>query len=84
MVIVEGRFIGVISWLLGILLALPLTLVLSYVFGVALVNSPLAPAFSLSGYGVWLIIILMISCLASALPARSASRLTIREVLAYE
>ncbi len=84
MVIVEGMFIGVISWLLGILLALPLTLVLSYVFGVALVNSPLAPAFSLSGYGVWLIIILMISCLASALPARSASRLTIREVLAYE
>ena len=33
---------------------------------------------------IWLVVVLALSVLASLLPARSAARLTIREVLAYE
>jgi putative ABC transport system permease protein len=33
---------------------------------------------------LWLVIVILLSALASAVPARNASRLTVREVLAYE
>jgi putative ABC transport system permease protein len=33
---------------------------------------------------VWLVIVLVLSALASFVPARNASRLTVREVLSYE
>jgi putative ABC transport system permease protein len=84
LVVVEGMLIGAASWLLGIVLAFPLTIILAYAFGMALVSSPLDPAFSVQGYLIWLCIVLFIAAVASAVPARSASRLTVREVLAYE
>jgi putative ABC transport system permease protein len=40
--------------------------------------------FTVSGYLIWLGLVLVLSALASILPARNAARLTIREVLAYE
>jgi len=40
--------------------------------------------FSWDGFLVWLVLIMIISALASGLPARTASRLTVREVLSYE
>lgn len=33
---------------------------------------------------LWLLVVLLLSAIASVLPARNAARLTIREVLAYE
>jgi putative ABC transport system permease protein len=84
MVIGEGMIIGIISWLLGTLLALPIGAALCYVVGMSMLNNPLPPVFSLNGFLVWLAIILVLSVLACVLPARNATRLTVREVLAYE
>ncbi len=84
MVVIEGMFIGTISWILGIFLAVPITYVLNSVVGMALLNSALPFVLSLDGFIIWLIIVAVLSALASALPARYASRLTIREILAYE
>jgi len=81
---VEGIFIGVLSWLLGTGLALPLSKLLSDAVGLAFVKSPLSYTFSVGGVLTWLIVVVILSALASFLPARSASRLTVREVLAYE
>jgi putative ABC transport system permease protein len=36
------------------------------------------------GIFIWLGVVLLLSVVASLVPARSAARLTIREVLAYE
>jgi putative ABC transport system permease protein len=36
------------------------------------------------GYAIWFGLVLVLSVVASIVPARSAARLTIREVLAYE
>jgi putative ABC transport system permease protein len=36
------------------------------------------------GFTIWLAMVVVLSMVASLWPARSASRLTIREVLAYE
>ncbi len=83
-VLVEGVFIGVISWLLGVVLAMPISLGLNASLGDSLLGSTLNFQMNSVGYLLWLGIVLMISILASALPARNASRLTIREVLAYE
>jgi putative ABC transport system permease protein len=38
----------------------------------------------MQGLWLWLVVVLILSALASFIPARNASRLTVREVLAYE
>jgi putative ABC transport system permease protein len=84
LVLVEGMLIGVISWALAILLAIPISIALSNIVGLAFLTVPMQAAFSLDGYLIWLALVLSLSALASLLPARRASRLTVREVLAYE
>ena len=83
-VVVEGVVIGGISWLLAVLLAFPITYLLSYILSVAIFNSMIDVKFTFAGFGLWLLLVLGLSALASVLPAHSAARLTIREVLAYE
>jgi putative ABC transport system permease protein len=83
-VIVEGMMIGVISWILGALLAIPIGIAIANIVGRLFFQSPMEFIFSMDGFLVWLVIVLILSALASFLPARSASRLTVREVLAYE
>jgi putative ABC transport system permease protein len=82
--IVEGILIGLISWLAGSLCAVPLSYLLSDALGMALLQSPLARTFSMQGVWLWLVAVVILSALASFLPARNASRLTVRDVLAYE
>jgi putative ABC transport system permease protein len=84
MVIVEGVIIGSISWVLGTLLSFPITYLLSYIISSAIFNSQIAVHFTYQGFGLWLLVVLALSAIASILPARNAARLTIREVLAYE
>ena len=83
-VIVEGVVIGSISWFLGALLSFPFTYLLSNIVSQAIFNSPIDVHFTWMGYVIWLAVVLILSALASVLPARSAASLTIREVLAYE
>ncbi|MCA9921545.1 MAG: FtsX-like permease family protein, partial [Anaerolineales bacterium] len=83
-VLVEGVVVGVISWLAGGLLALPMGKLLSNVVGVSLLESPLSYRFATTGAFGWLFAVLVIAMLASYLPARNASRYSIRETLAYE
>ena len=84
LVLVEGMLIGVISWIFGAILAYPIAKLLGYAVGVSMFKSPLKFVFALDGLLVWLALIVVISTLACVLPARNATRLTVREVLAYE
>jgi putative ABC transport system permease protein len=83
-VMVEGLLIGLISWFLGAVLSFPITILLSRIISLAIFNSPSQFVLSPQGFFIWLALVLVLSALASVLPARNASRLTIREVLAYE
>ena len=78
-VIVEGILIGLLSWFIGTLLAVPMSWILSNQVGTSLFQAPLSYIFSLNGVVVWLILVLILAGLASFLPARNASRLTVRE-----
>jgi putative ABC transport system permease protein len=81
---VEGVLIGVLSWLFGIVVAVPLSGLLSHAVGMAFLQAPLSHTFSMTGVLGWLALVVVLSGLASFVPARNASRLTVREVLAYE
>jgi putative ABC transport system permease protein len=83
-VIAEGMVIGLISLGLAIILSVPFTYLLSYIVSLAVFETPIKTVFTVTGYLIWLALILILSAVASALPARNAARLTIREVLAYE
>lgn len=82
--IIEGTLIGLLSWLIGVILSWPLSRFLSNAVGMALLQSPLHYAFSVFGILLWLVIIVALAAIASYLPARNASQLSVREVLAYE
>jgi putative ABC transport system permease protein len=84
LVLVEGIIIGLLSWLAGGLVALPLSYLSSYVLGMSLLGQPLTYIYSIGGLGLWLVLALVLAALASFFPARNASQLTVREVLAYE
>jgi putative ABC transport system permease protein len=84
LVLVEGALIGLISWALGALVAIPITHFLDRSLGQALMTVPMIYTYSTRGLIVWLVVVLVLSALASLLPARSAVRLTVRDVLAYE
>ncbi|HET9223206.1 MAG TPA: ABC transporter permease [Roseiflexaceae bacterium] len=83
-VLAEGLLIGALSWLLGAIFAIPVSMLLCNAVGVLLFQTPLSYTFSFAGALSWLALVLLIAGLASALPARGAVRLTVRDVLAYE
>ena len=83
-VVAEGILIGWLSFVAGSLLAVPFSRLLSQQVGNALLGFPLDYSFSFGGMVLWFVIISVLGAAASLGPARNASRLTIREVLAYE
>ena len=71
-VIAEGVVIGVISVIFGALLAIPLSLAMCNMLGLAVLNSPLDFNYSLPAVGIWLAAALIIATGASLFPAASA------------
>lgn len=85
--IVEGILIGLLSWLIGAFVSLPLgkLLSLSDQVGTLFLDAPAASyTFSSSGALLWLGIMVVLSAFASFLPAWNAARLAVRETLAYQ
>lgn len=83
-ILVEGVLVGILSWVFGGVLAYPIGRYLSDVVGIQLLESSLTFIFSTNGALGWLIGIILIGTLASILPAWNASRLSVRQTLAYE
>lgn len=79
----EGMLLGLISWLI----ALPLGVVAAYFLttqGLTFaLNQQLVYSFAPGGAVAWLVIITILAMVASALPARGAARISVRESLAY-
>ncbi|MFZ3151798.1 MAG: FtsX-like permease family protein [Anaerolineaceae bacterium] len=84
MVMVEGLGIGWISWIVGSILSFPIGKLLSDLVTRALFGIPSQYGFTYTGFIIWFVIVSVLSVVASYAPARSATKLTIREVLAYE
>jgi putative ABC transport system permease protein len=82
-IIGEGMLIAAMSWLLALLLSLPLTQPLGLRAG-AMFGAPLPFTVSIGAAAAWLGFVLLIAAAASAAPAMRAGRLVGREALAYE
>ena len=83
-VIIEGMLIGFISWAVSILVSIPITYVLCYGVGMAVLSAPMEPVYGVTGIVAWLLFTLFLAAISSALPAQSASRLTVKDTLVYE
>jgi putative ABC transport system permease protein len=83
-VIVEGLVIAGVSWLLGAALSLPLTGAIGMIVGRVGFGAPLLFAVSVPGLLGWAVLLGALAALGSYYPARRASRMTVREILAYE
>ncbi len=83
-VLFEGITVGAISWLLALIPAAPASDFFDGILGQAIFRRPLPYTYVLPGPLIWLAIILVISTVASLLPAERASRISVREALAYE
>ncbi len=83
-VLVEGMVIGILSWAISIFVSIPITNVLCYGVGMAILTAPMPTVYGVSGVLAWLVFTVVLGSLASALPARRASSLTVRDTLAYE
>ncbi len=83
-IIAEGVVIGLLSFVLALIPSVIFTYGLSFIVSLAVFETPIRVVFTYTGYAIWLALVLVLSAIASILPARNAARLTIREVLAYE
>jgi len=82
--ILEGVVIGVMSWVLSVVLSVPIGKILGNAVGQALIEGPLDYIFPTGGVVLWLVLVTTLSVASSFLPAYSASRLSVRAILAYE
>jgi putative ABC transport system permease protein len=80
----EGVLLGWLSWLVALPLSIPAAYLMTTVGLSVVLNEQLVYRFSPLGALAWLAIISLLALLASALPARSAARLSVRESLAYQ
>jgi len=83
-VIIEALVIGMITWFLAIGLSFPLSSGLLGIISTAMAGSSFSLTITPLGMLIWLGVVIVLSVIASIMPARNAARLTINEVLAYE
>jgi putative ABC transport system permease protein len=82
--VVEGMFVGALSWLLAVPVSYPSAFLFSSAVGTAVLEMPLDFKFSVDGVVLWLVVVLALSAVASLWPALRATRVSVREALAYE
>jgi putative ABC transport system permease protein len=81
--ITEGVVIGLVSWALGVIASVPISILLTESLGTAM-SFPLSFAYSPLGVFAWLLFVIVISVAASLLPAYRAARISVAEAIAYE
>ncbi len=81
--ITEGVVVALMAWSIGALLSWPLSVWLVDALGGAM-SLPLAYQFSWPGVFLWLASVVVIAVVSSLLPAWNASRVSVRDAIAYE
>jgi putative ABC transport system permease protein len=83
MFVMEGVLQGMISWLIAVPLSFLIAQPMASALGKIMFSADLTFRFNYAAVVVWLAIILVISTVASALPARNATQISVRDSLAY-
>jgi putative ABC transport system permease protein len=83
MFVMEGALQGLLSWAAAVPLSLMFARAVADAMGQVMFQTSLDYQYDFGAIGLWLVIVLAVSALASILPARSATRVSVRESLAY-
>jgi putative ABC transport system permease protein len=81
---VEGIVIALLGWLVSIPLSVPMSIVLERAFGKIMFEVPTSIVPDGSGVLQWLLLVVVVALLASALPALRATRTSTAAALSYE
>jgi putative ABC transport system permease protein len=81
--VTEGVVVGLMSWFGGVILSVPMSLALVNLLSGS-IGWPLSYSFSWSAVGGWLVVVMVISGVASLLPAFRASQVSVRDAISYE
>jgi putative ABC transport system permease protein len=84
MFVMEGVLQGLLSWAMAVPISFALGKPMANALGQTMFEANLDYQYNFEAVIVWLVIILVISTLASILPARNAIRISVQESLAYE
>jgi putative ABC transport system permease protein len=80
----EGMVIAFLSWLLAAVIVVPMSYQVAQMLGQTMLKTRLDFALDPFGFVIWLAVVVAFSIVAGWLPARNATRFTVRNVLAYE
>jgi putative ABC transport system permease protein len=83
MFVMEGILQGLISWGISFPLSFVLGRALANALGRAMFEANLDYQYNNAAVIIWLVVILIISILAAIIPARNATRISVRDSLAY-
>jgi putative ABC transport system permease protein len=83
LVVFEGVFIAAVSCVIAVIPVIALTWVMGAGLGNLFLRTPIPFEVSAPGIVIWIVVVLLGAALATLAPASQASRLTVREALAY-
>jgi putative ABC transport system permease protein len=83
MLVVEGVLQGLVSWVVALPLSFVLGQPLAVLMGEAMFDIALDYQYNIQAVFIWLAMVVIISILASVMPARNATQISVRESLAY-
>jgi len=81
--VMEGILQGMLSWLVAIPISILVSPTVADAMGHAMFGATLDYQYNWPAVLIWLGIVIVISVLASILPARGATRISVRDSLAY-
>lgn len=84
MISFEVIMMGVAGWLLGLILAYPISILAGNYFGQIFLHSDLDNTMSVSGAVIWFAISIVVSFVSGLVPAYKTARSSLKEMLAYE
>jgi putative ABC transport system permease protein len=84
MFVMEGVLQGVLSWIIAVPVSLLISAQMADLLGQTMFSARLSFQYNIQAVFVWLVIVVVISTLASLVPARSATHISVRQSLAYE
>ena len=83
MFVMEGILQALLSWLVAVPMAWLVSRPITVVFGETVAQQPLDFRFAYWAVGGWFVVVMLIGILAALLPALSATRISVRQSLAY-
>jgi len=81
--VMEGVLQGLLSWLIAIPISLITSPMVAVSLGKTMFGATLDYQYNWSAVGAWFALVIIISIIASILPARGATRISVRDSLAY-